>query len=195
MAEEDALLAFKHECGVCADYSMPEVGGDDPTVERMSRKEYHLRWFKTYKSVNNGSVLHMGNESTALVHGRGCVDFRFSSGKIISLFNDLHKIFGLGMKEAIEASLLDMLSFPRPDLSHRLQTFGCQMDLQNNKPKGSSSFVYFVDDNAESLELTKLRLGSTTLKTIHLQVARDIPACISEAAVVRKLNGFEKTCS
>ncbi|GJZ50806.1 zinc finger, CCHC-type containing protein [Tanacetum coccineum] len=41
-------------------------------------------WFKTYKSVNNGSVLHMGNESTALVHGRGYVDLRFSSGKIVS---------------------------------------------------------------------------------------------------------------
>ncbi|GJZ72808.1 zinc finger, CCHC-type containing protein [Tanacetum coccineum] len=47
-------------------------------------------WFKTYKSVNNGSVLHMGNESTALVHGRGYVDLRFSSGKIVSLFNVLH---------------------------------------------------------------------------------------------------------
>ncbi|GJY38129.1 zinc finger, CCHC-type containing protein [Tanacetum coccineum] len=42
-------------------------------------------WFKTYESL-----LHMGNESTALVHGRGCVDLRFSSGKIVSLFNVLH---------------------------------------------------------------------------------------------------------
>ncbi|GJT75029.1 zinc finger, CCHC-type containing protein [Tanacetum coccineum] len=31
-----------------------------------------------------------GNESTALVHGCGCVDLRFSFGKIISLFNVLH---------------------------------------------------------------------------------------------------------
>ncbi|GJT92356.1 hypothetical protein Tco_1081201 [Tanacetum coccineum] len=30
-------------------------------------------WFKTYESLNDGSILHMGNESTALVHGRGCV--------------------------------------------------------------------------------------------------------------------------
>ncbi|GJY95156.1 retrotransposon protein, putative, ty1-copia subclass [Tanacetum coccineum] len=37
-------------------------------------------WFKTYESLNDGSILHMGNESTALVHGRGCVDLRFSSG-------------------------------------------------------------------------------------------------------------------
>ncbi|GKG41260.1 hypothetical protein Tco_0470472, partial [Tanacetum coccineum] len=38
-------------------------------------------WFKTYESLNDGSILHMENESTALVHGRGCVDLRFSSGK------------------------------------------------------------------------------------------------------------------
>ncbi|GJT38996.1 zinc finger, CCHC-type containing protein [Tanacetum coccineum] len=47
-------------------------------------------WFKTYESLNDGSIFHMGNESTALVHGRGCVDLRFSSGKIVSLFNVLH---------------------------------------------------------------------------------------------------------
>ncbi|GKC94260.1 zinc finger, CCHC-type containing protein, partial [Tanacetum coccineum] len=47
-------------------------------------------WFKTYESLNDGSILHMGNESIALVHGRGCVDLKFSCGKIISLFNVLH---------------------------------------------------------------------------------------------------------
>nr|GEU54280.1 hypothetical protein [Tanacetum cinerariifolium] len=34
-------------------------------------------WFKTYESLNDGSILHMGNESTALVHERGCVDLKF----------------------------------------------------------------------------------------------------------------------
>ncbi|GKF41243.1 hypothetical protein Tco_0124585, partial [Tanacetum coccineum] len=47
-------------------------------------------WFKTYESLNDGSILQMGNESIALVHERGCVDLRFSSGKIVSLFNVLH---------------------------------------------------------------------------------------------------------
>ncbi|GKF78463.1 zinc finger, CCHC-type containing protein [Tanacetum coccineum] len=47
-------------------------------------------WFKTYESLNDGSILHMGNESTTLVHGRGCVYLKFSSGKIILLFNVLH---------------------------------------------------------------------------------------------------------
>ncbi|GKD83352.1 hypothetical protein Tco_1350191, partial [Tanacetum coccineum] len=34
-------------------------------------------WFKTYESLNDRSILHMGNESKALVHGRGYVDLRF----------------------------------------------------------------------------------------------------------------------
>ncbi|GKA00392.1 zinc finger, CCHC-type containing protein [Tanacetum coccineum] len=47
-------------------------------------------WFKTYEPLNDGSILYMGNELTALVHGRDCVDLKFSFGKIISLFNVLH---------------------------------------------------------------------------------------------------------
>ncbi|GJW00969.1 hypothetical protein Tco_1556220 [Tanacetum coccineum] len=34
-------------------------------------------WFKTYESLNDGSILYLRNESTALMHGRGCVDLRF----------------------------------------------------------------------------------------------------------------------
>ncbi|GJY07448.1 zinc finger, CCHC-type containing protein [Tanacetum coccineum] len=47
-------------------------------------------WIKTYDSLNDGSILYMGNKSTALVHGRGCVDLRFSSGKIVLFSNVLH---------------------------------------------------------------------------------------------------------
>ncbi|GJW23717.1 zinc finger, CCHC-type containing protein [Tanacetum coccineum] len=47
-------------------------------------------WFKTYESLNDGSIIHMGKESTALVNGRGCIDLRFSSGNIVSLLNVLH---------------------------------------------------------------------------------------------------------
>ncbi|GJS27105.1 zinc finger, CCHC-type containing protein [Tanacetum coccineum] len=36
-------------------------------------------WFKTYESLNDGSILHMGNESIALVHGRGYVDLSLMS--------------------------------------------------------------------------------------------------------------------
>ncbi|GJW23446.1 zinc finger, CCHC-type containing protein [Tanacetum coccineum] len=67
---------------------------DDVAWSVNSRATVHLCkdrcWFKTYKSLNDRSILHMGNESTSLVHGRGCVDLRFSSRKIVLLFNVLH---------------------------------------------------------------------------------------------------------
>ncbi|GJX53142.1 zinc finger, CCHC-type containing protein [Tanacetum coccineum] len=81
---------------------MPNDGGENPTVEQVRKRakwdnddydddvawwvdsgaNVHLFkdrcWFKTYESLNDGSILHMGNESTALVHGRGCVDLRLN---------------------------------------------------------------------------------------------------------------------
>nr|GEW00800.1 zinc finger, CCHC-type [Tanacetum cinerariifolium] len=45
-------------------------------------------WFKTYEPLNDEYILHMGNESTALVHGRGCVDLR---KKLISEFAEALK--------------------------------------------------------------------------------------------------------
>nr|GEU73229.1 zinc finger, CCHC-type [Tanacetum cinerariifolium] len=47
-------------------------------------------WFKTFESLNDETILHIGNESTTLVHGRGCVDLMFSSVKVVSLLNVLH---------------------------------------------------------------------------------------------------------
>ncbi|GJX54011.1 zinc finger, CCHC-type containing protein [Tanacetum coccineum] len=51
-------------------------------------------WFKTYESLNDVSILHMGNESTALVHGRGCVDLRLNivSDNIGSTFMSTSKL-------------------------------------------------------------------------------------------------------
>ncbi|GJW54898.1 hypothetical protein Tco_0098983 [Tanacetum coccineum] len=36
-------------------------------------------WFMTYESLKDGYILHMGNESIALVHGHGYVDLRTKS--------------------------------------------------------------------------------------------------------------------
>nr|GEU41785.1 zinc finger, CCHC-type [Tanacetum cinerariifolium] len=60
---------------------------DSGTTVNVFKDRY---WYKTYESLNDGSILHMGNESTALVHRRGCVDHRSSSGKVVSLLNVLH---------------------------------------------------------------------------------------------------------
>ncbi|GKE09525.1 hypothetical protein Tco_1413076, partial [Tanacetum coccineum] len=47
-------------------------------------------WFKTYEPVEDGSVLYMGDDHFALVHGKGSVVLEFSSGKSITLFNVLY---------------------------------------------------------------------------------------------------------
>ncbi|GJV93957.1 zinc finger, CCHC-type containing protein [Tanacetum coccineum] len=47
-------------------------------------------WFKTYESVEDGSVLYMGDDHFAPVHGKGSVTLEFSSGKTITLFNVLY---------------------------------------------------------------------------------------------------------
>nr|GEW10926.1 hypothetical protein [Tanacetum cinerariifolium] len=44
-------------------------------------------WFKTYESLNDGSILHTGNESTALVHGRACVDLNNCGYKQVIEYN------------------------------------------------------------------------------------------------------------
>ncbi|GJR97560.1 zinc finger, CCHC-type containing protein [Tanacetum coccineum] len=51
-------------------------------------------WFKTYESLNDGSILNMGNESTTLVHGRGCVDLRLNivNDNIASAFISTSKL-------------------------------------------------------------------------------------------------------
>ncbi|GJZ11457.1 zinc finger, CCHC-type containing protein [Tanacetum coccineum] len=44
-------------------------------------------WFKTFEPVEDGSVLYMGDEHFAPIHGTGSVALEFSSGKIVTLFN------------------------------------------------------------------------------------------------------------
>ncbi|GJX93175.1 hypothetical protein Tco_0347761 [Tanacetum coccineum] len=62
-------------------------------------------WFKIYESMNDGSILYMVNELTALVHRRGCVDLRFSSGKIVSLLSVLH-VYNI-RKNLVSSSVLN----------------------------------------------------------------------------------------
>nr|GEW12006.1 hypothetical protein [Tanacetum cinerariifolium] len=47
-------------------------------------------WFKTYKPVEDGSVLYLGDDHFAPVHGKGSVVQEFSSEKSITLFNVLY---------------------------------------------------------------------------------------------------------
>nr|GEW05053.1 putative ribonuclease H-like domain-containing protein [Tanacetum cinerariifolium] len=47
-------------------------------------------WFKTFEPFEDGSVLYMGDEHFAFVHGKGSVTLEFSSGKTVTLCNVLY---------------------------------------------------------------------------------------------------------
>ncbi|GKE75475.1 zinc finger, CCHC-type containing protein, partial [Tanacetum coccineum] len=47
-------------------------------------------WFKTFEPVEDGSVLYMGDEHFAPVHGNRSVALEFISGKTVTLFNVLY---------------------------------------------------------------------------------------------------------
>nr|GEV83955.1 zinc finger, CCHC-type [Tanacetum cinerariifolium] len=91
------------------------VHDDNVTWWVDSRATVHVSkdrcWFNTYESLDNGSILHMENESIALVLGRGCVDLRvWVCRAVVRLIDPKLKTY---VKEALNASLLDMLSIPR----------------------------------------------------------------------------------
>nr|GEU38895.1 zinc finger, CCHC-type [Tanacetum cinerariifolium] len=47
-------------------------------------------WFKTYEPVKDRSVLYMGDDHFAPIHGKGSVSLEFSYGKTITLINVLY---------------------------------------------------------------------------------------------------------
>ncbi|XP_071728713.1 uncharacterized protein [Rutidosis leptorrhynchoides] len=153
-------------------------------------------WFKTYESVTDGSILHMGNESTTSIHGRDRVDLSFSSGKIVSLFNVLHvpqirknlvsssMLNNCGYKQVIES---DNIYKGRSILDGFLVLDEAVADLKRRKSK---SFIFKVDfekafDSVNwvyLLDLLKLMgFGDKWVKWIE--------ACFKSATVSILVNG------
>ncbi|GKC54009.1 zinc finger, CCHC-type containing protein [Tanacetum coccineum] len=113
-------------------------------------------WFKTYESLNDGSILHMGNESTALVHRRGCVDLRFSSGKVVSLLNVLHV-------PNIRKNLIS---------SSVLNNCGYKQVIESNKFVLSKHDVFigfgYLNNHMFMLNIVSDNIGSTFMSTSKL---------------------------
>ncbi|GJX16180.1 zinc finger, CCHC-type containing protein [Tanacetum coccineum] len=107
-------------------------------------------WFKTYDSLNDGSILHMRNESTALVHGHGCVDLRLNIGNdnIGSAFMSTSKLNDLILWHA----RLGHIHFKRmQDMSKDglIPAFDIDIEKWNKK-----YFVTFIDDASSLLVLS-----------------------------------------
>ena len=66
-------------------------------------------WFTTYEQFQDGSILHMRNESIASILGRGKVVLEFSSGKTLDLKDVLH-VLGI-RKNLVSGSVLNKCGF------------------------------------------------------------------------------------
>nr|GEY08890.1 zinc finger, CCHC-type [Tanacetum cinerariifolium]GEY08892.1 zinc finger, CCHC-type [Tanacetum cinerariifolium] len=102
-------------------------------------------WFKTYKSLNDGFILHMGNESIALMHGHGCVDLRLghvhfkrmqdmSKDGLISAFDmDTEKPCYL-LNKRNKITLYELWTKKKPNLNYR-RVWGCKAVVRLPDPK------------------------------------------------------------
>ncbi|GJY96943.1 zinc finger, CCHC-type containing protein, partial [Tanacetum coccineum] len=115
-------------------------------------------WFKTYESLNDGSTLHMGNESKALVLGCGYVDLRLNivNDNIASAFMSTSKL-----KDSILwHARLGHVHFKRmQDMSKDGLIPAFDMDTEKWNKK---YFVTFIDDASRAV----VRLPDPKLKTL-----------------------------
>ncbi|GJU94119.1 zinc finger, CCHC-type containing protein [Tanacetum coccineum] len=144
-------------------------------------------WFKTYEPVEDGSVLYMGDDHFAPVHGKGSVVLEFSSGKSITLFNVLYVpklrknlISGpvlnkCGYKQVYESDKY-ILSKSGVFVGFGYYNNGMFM-LNLNKVPDDSGSVYMSSSTVVNSSLWHARLGHVHYKRM-LEMSKDdlIPA-------------------
>ncbi|GKA19424.1 zinc finger, CCHC-type containing protein [Tanacetum coccineum] len=128
-------------------------------------------WFKTYESLNDGSILYIRNESTAQVHGRGCVDLRLShvhfkrmqdmskDGLIPSFDMDTEKCKTCMLTKITKKTFQNVKCETKVlELIH-----SDQCDLHTTPSLGNKKyFVTFIDDASRAV----VRLPDPKLKTL-----------------------------
>nr|GEV26859.1 hypothetical protein [Tanacetum cinerariifolium] len=93
MAEDsskESLTAQESDKGKGKEFGGPSV---NMTEEDSCATTYVCKdhcWFKTFEPVEEGSVLYMGDEHFAPIHGKGSATLEFSCGKTVTLFNVLY---------------------------------------------------------------------------------------------------------
>ncbi|GJQ94944.1 zinc finger, CCHC-type containing protein [Tanacetum coccineum] len=144
-------------------------------------------WFKTYEPVEDGSVLYMGDDHFAPVHGKGSVVLEFSSGKSITLFNVLYvpKL----RKNLISGPVLNKCGYKQVYESDKYILSKCgvfvgfgyynngMFMLNLNKVPDDSDSVYMSSSTVVNSSLWHARLGHVHYKRM-LEMSKDelIPA-------------------
>nr|GEW19814.1 protein kinase-like domain-containing protein [Tanacetum cinerariifolium] len=137
-------------------------------------------WFKTYEPVEDESILYMGDDHFAPVHGKGSVVLEFSSGKSITLFNVLYVpklrknlISGpvlnkCGYKKVYESDKY-ILSKSDVFVGFGYYNNGMFMLNLNKVPDGS---VYMSSSTVVNSSLWHARLGHVNYKRM-LEISKD----------------------
>ncbi|GJX44200.1 zinc finger, CCHC-type containing protein [Tanacetum coccineum] len=134
-------------------------------------------WFDTFHLVEDGSVLHMGDESTKPILGRGNVVIEFSSGKTITLFNVVY-VLGLrknlmsgpvlnkcGYKQFYES---DKYILSRHGVFIGFGYYNNGMFMLNlNKVPSSINSVYMAYSHVVDSKLWHARLGHVHYQRLH----------------------------
>nr|GFB76991.1 zinc finger, CCHC-type [Tanacetum cinerariifolium] len=139
-------------------------------------------WFKTYEPVEDGSVLYMGDDHFAPVHGKGSVALEFSFGKTITLFNVLyvpkhHKnlvsgpmLNKCGYKQVYES---DKYILSKSCVFVRFGYYNNDMFMLNlNKVLDDSDSVYMSSSTVVNSSLWHAHLGHVHYKRM-LEILKD----------------------
>nr|GEV33810.1 zinc finger, CCHC-type [Tanacetum cinerariifolium] len=168
-----------------------EKGSKDQSQDQDSGATTHVCkdrcWFKTSEPVEDGSLLYMGDDHFALVHGKGSVALEFSSRKTTTLFNvlyvpKLHKnlvsgpmLNKCGYKQVYESDKY-ILSKSGVFVGFGYYNNGMFM-LNLNKVPDDSDSVYMSSSTVVISSLWHARLGHVHYKRM-LEMSKDdlIPA-------------------
>ncbi|GJS57367.1 zinc finger, CCHC-type containing protein [Tanacetum coccineum] len=117
-------------------------GSVDGSSNSLKCQNIFNKSLQTYESLNDGSILHMGNESTALVHGRGCVDLRLNivNDNIASAFMSTSKLNDLIIWHA-RLGHVHFKSMQDMSKDGLIPAFDMDIEKWNKK-----YFVTFIDD-------------------------------------------------
>nr|GEX40136.1 retrotransposon protein, putative, Ty1-copia subclass [Tanacetum cinerariifolium] len=139
-------------------------------------------WFKTYEPVEDGSILYMGDDHFATVHGKGSVALEFSSEKTITLFNvlyvpKLHMNFvsspmlnKCGYKQVYES---DKYILSKSGVFIGFGYYNNDMFMLNlNKVPDDSDSVYMSSSTVVNSSLWHARLGHVHYKRM-LEMSKD----------------------
>nr|GEV86062.1 zinc finger, CCHC-type [Tanacetum cinerariifolium] len=139
-------------------------------------------WFKTYEPVEYGSVLYMGDDHFAHVHGKGSVALEFSFGKTITLFNVLYvpklrknlvsgpMLNKCGYKQVYESDKY-ILSKSGVFVGFGYYNNGMFM-LNLSKVPDDSNFIYMSSSTVVNTSLWHARLGHVHYKRM-LKMSKD----------------------